>query len=222
MYWQANLDAAMSLMKEAHEQGAPAFLCTVRGSVHISQSDFSLLYPHICSVFLKATVNPKRAIDLNIRYICLYCPYQHSLTASSASLEFLRDVTEGAGKSIIERCLTDEKLLQTGLLETMPDEHKPESEWIGGKLRVPHEFRTRLLGKVQRKMKRKRKGNLYNSGDEMWMHFKPDADELLDWRLKHSCINRAIDRENEPDVERSSDEGKIIRLELATNHRRHG
>jgi platelet-activating factor acetylhydrolase len=67
MYWQSNFDKVTSLMNEAKEQGAPAFLLTVRGSIHISQSDFSVLYPHVCSVFLKATVHPQRAIDLNIR-----------------------------------------------------------------------------------------------------------------------------------------------------------
>ena len=69
MYWQKNFDAVMSLMNEAKEQGAPAFLCTVRGSIHISQSDFSVLFNHVCSFFLKATVHPQRAIDLNIRSV---------------------------------------------------------------------------------------------------------------------------------------------------------
>jgi platelet-activating factor acetylhydrolase len=67
MYWQANFDAVNALMTEAQEQGEPAFLLTVRGSVHVSQSDFSVLFPHITSFVLKATVNPQRAIDLNIR-----------------------------------------------------------------------------------------------------------------------------------------------------------
>lgn len=67
MYWQSNFDAVMSLMNETKEQGAPAFLSTVRGSIHISQSDFTILYPHVTSFFMKATVNPERAIDLNIR-----------------------------------------------------------------------------------------------------------------------------------------------------------
>lgn len=58
----------MSLMEETKEQGAPAFLCTVRGAIHLSQSDFSILYRHVCSVLLKATVHPERAVDLNIRY----------------------------------------------------------------------------------------------------------------------------------------------------------
>jgi platelet-activating factor acetylhydrolase len=69
MYWQSNFDAVKSLMEEASEHGSPAYLLTVRGSVHISQSDFSILYQHISSFFLKATVHPNRAIDLNISYV---------------------------------------------------------------------------------------------------------------------------------------------------------
>ncbi|KAJ5020930.1 hypothetical protein J3E73DRAFT_435189 [Bipolaris maydis] len=68
------LECIMSLMKEASEHGAPAYLLTVRGSVHINQSDFSILYRHLTSFFMKATVNPERAIDLNV----------------GTSLEFLR------------------------------------------------------------------------------------------------------------------------------------
>jgi len=171
MYWQANFDAVMSLMNEAKEQGAPAFLCTVRGSVHINQSDFSILYKHITSFFFKATVHPQRAIDLNI----------------SASLEFLRDVTSGAGKSIIQRCLTDEELLQTHPLEQVPDDHKPNDEWIAARLKIPHEFRTRLATSLQRKLKRKIKHGMHSVGDEVWMHVKPDKEELKSWRLQHNC-----------------------------------
>ncbi|KAF1955366.1 hypothetical protein CC80DRAFT_92911 [Byssothecium circinans] len=171
MYWQANFDAVMSLMDEAKEQEAPAFLCTVRGSVHLTQSDFSILYPHILSFFFKATVNPQRAIDLNI----------------SASLEFLRDVTEGAGKSIIQRCLTDEELLQGQPLDQVPDEHKPDNEFIASRLKINNEFRTRLAARVQRKLKRAKKHGFYNTGDEVWMHCKPDDEELSNWRRKNKC-----------------------------------
>lgn len=68
MYWQKNYDAVMSLMEEADGEGVPAYLLTVRGSVHISQSDWTILYPNLTSLFLKSMVNPQRAIDLNIRY----------------------------------------------------------------------------------------------------------------------------------------------------------
>ncbi|KAH7138372.1 platelet-activating factor acetylhydrolase, isoform II-domain-containing protein [Dendryphion nanum] len=170
MYWQANFDAVMTLMNEAKGQGAPAYLCTVRGSIHVSQSDFSILYPHVCSFFLKATVHPQRAIDLNI----------------SVSLEFLRDVLEGAGKSIIERCLTNEELLQTPLLVEMPEERKPEGKWIGARLKVPHEFKTRLAARLQRKVKRKRKQGSHTASDELWMHFKPEPEALNRWHTRVS------------------------------------
>jgi platelet-activating factor acetylhydrolase len=184
MYWQTNFDAVMALMNEASEQGAPAFLCTVRGSVHISQSDFSVLYKHACSLFLKATVNPQRAIDLNI----------------SASLEFLRDVgAESSGKSIIERCLTDEGLLQLEPLDEVPDDQKPDDEFIAAKLKVPNEFKTRLAASVQRKVRRRKgKGKIhgwYEPGDEMWMHFKPKEDQLRKWQEGKKPVEEHVEEE---------------------------
>lgn len=190
MYWQANFDAVMSLMKEAKEQGAPAVLCTVRGSVHISQSDFSILFNNITSFFFKATVNPQRAIDLNI----------------SASLEFLREVIgKGAGKAIIKRCLTDEELLKTQPLDQMPDEHKPNDEWIAARLKIKHEFRTRLASSVQRKLKRQMKNGKYNVGDEVWMHVKPNKEELHQWRVRNrEALGEEVEREDDSDEKEDS------------------
>jgi len=169
MYWQQNFDSVMSLMNEAKENGAPAYLLTVRGSVHISQSDFSLLYRGVTDLLMKATVHPQRAIDLNI----------------SASLEFLRTVAPdaGAGKSLINRSMTDEGLLNTDLLEDVPSEHRPTDQWIAARLKVPHEFRTRLTAGVERHFKKKNdKGQtIYSTGDEIWMHFKPTKKSLDDW-----------------------------------------
>jgi platelet-activating factor acetylhydrolase len=181
MYWQQNFDAVMSLMKEAKESGAPAYLLTVRGSVHISQSDFSLLYRGITELLMKATVHPQRAIDLNI----------------STSLEFLRLVAPdaGAGKSLINRAMTDEGLLETELLGEVPNEHRPTDQWIAAKLKVPHEFRTRLTAGVQRHFKKKsKKGEAaYNTGDEVWMHFKPTATELEKWIKEEDRGDERID-----------------------------
>lgn len=170
MYWQSNFDAVQSLMEEASEHGYPAYLLTVRGSVHITQSDFSILYRRVTSYLLKATVNPTRAIDLNI----------------SASLEFLRLILPhfGGGKTIIDRCMTDEGLLKTELLEEMPDEHRPTEQFIAAKLRVEHEFRNRLVSAVRRKLKRKyhhSAGPGYSISDEVWSHFKPTEEQLKKW-----------------------------------------
>jgi platelet-activating factor acetylhydrolase len=214
MYWQANFDAVMSLMHEAKDQGAPAVLCTVRGSVHLNQSDFSILYNRITSFFFKATVNPHRAIDLNIRYVSVKCRSRSGLIPCiSASLEFLREVTSGAGKSIIKRCLFDEELLHTQPLEHMPDDHKPNDEWIAARLKIKHEFRTRMAAGMQRRMKRQQKNGAHNAGDELWMHVKPNAEELREWRLKTRASfddfkengDTAVKQEAMEDVEADTD-----------------
>jgi platelet-activating factor acetylhydrolase len=192
MYWEKNWDASMSLMNEASEHGAPAYLLTVKGSVHISQSDFSILYQHVSSFFMKATVHPQRAIDLNV----------------STSLEFLRLVTpeSGGGKSIIARCMTDEKLLETPLLEGMPDDHRPDDQWIAARLRVDHEFRKRLAAGVQRKVKRNFQGGMgtgYTTSDEMWCFYKPSDEELQKWIDEEERGEKRIDedRATAPDAE---------------------
>jgi platelet-activating factor acetylhydrolase len=109
------------------------------------------------------------------------------LTLGSASLEFLRNVTDGAGKSIIQRCLTDEELLQTQPLDQVPDDNKPDNEWIAARLKIRHEFRTRLAAGVQRKLKRTKEHGFYNKGDEMWIHCRPDDEKLKNWRIKNRC-----------------------------------
>lgn len=187
MYWQQNFDAVMSLMKEAKNSGAPAYLLTVRGSVHISQSDFSLLYRGITDLFLKATVHPQRAIDLNI----------------SASLEFLRLIAPDAavGKTLIDRAMTDEGLLETELLEEFPNEHRPTDQWIAARLKVPHEFRTRLTLQKQHK-KSKKEGATSGTGHEVWMHFKPTAKELEKWIQEEDRGEQRIDSDHamKPDI----------------------
>ncbi|KAH7390826.1 platelet-activating factor acetylhydrolase, isoform II-domain-containing protein [Phaeosphaeria sp. MPI-PUGE-AT-0046c] len=170
MYWQSNFDAVKSLMEEASEHGYPAYLLTVRGSVHITQSDWSLLYRHTMSFLLKATVNPTRALDLNI----------------SASLEFLRLVMPhyGGGKTILDRCMMDEAILKTELLESLPDDNRPDDQFIAAKLKVKHEFRTRMASGFRRRMKRHvhtNAGANYSTSDEVWSHYKPTEEQLNKW-----------------------------------------
>lgn len=157
-------------MEEASEHGHPAYLLTVRGSVHITQSDFSILYRHITSFLLKATVNPTRAIDLNI----------------SASLEFLRLIMPhyGGGRTILDRCMTNEAILHTELLESMPDENRPDDHFIAAKLKVKHEFRKRVASGYRRRMERHRRANAeasYSVSDEVWSHYKPTEEQLKEW-----------------------------------------
>jgi platelet-activating factor acetylhydrolase len=196
MYWEKNWDSTMSLMKETSEHGAPAYLLTVRGSVHISQSDFSILYKHVVSFFLKATVHPQRAIDLNV----------------STSLEFLRLVTpaKGGGKSIIDRCMTDEHLLETPTMEDMPTEHRPNDEWIAARLHVDHEFRKRTAAGLQRKFKRNFQGGMgtgYTTSDEMWCFHKPSEAELQKWIEEEERGEKRIDEDRAMGEDANNNEG---------------
>ncbi|CAD6441997.1 d909844c-607b-4d36-9ff5-a4130f1a5ddd [Sclerotinia trifoliorum] len=126
MYWPSNFSSIMSLCREAKSRGTLCWLLTVRGSVHISQFDFSLLYPNISSFLWKMTFNPRRAIDLNI----------------NASLEFLKMVMPKRISAMNRG--TDEGILQVEQLDQLPDLHQPKDKYIAGRLRIPHELRVRL------------------------------------------------------------------------------
>jgi platelet-activating factor acetylhydrolase len=183
MYWPDNFKSIMSLCREAKEQNQIVWLMTVRGSVHISQSDFSVLYPRLSSLLLKMTVNPRRAIDLNV----------------NASLEFLKTVMP-ARMSQMNRG-TNEHLLQVSTLDKLPSLHRPEKRWTAVRLRIPHELRIRLTPHwVRRYTRRKaqRERNLPRDltgkplkgledleiGEEVWMHVAPTAEELERWGLE--------------------------------------
>jgi len=164
MYWVTNFQIITSLLAEAKAEKQPAWSLTVKGSVHVSQSDFSILYPNLCSMFFGMTVNSKRALDLNI----------------GASLEFLKLVRKRR-PLIMERTMKDEGLLQLDVLEELPDEHRPALDKnLALKLDVPHQLRSRVLPKVQRKVKRMQNPEVKPS-DEIWVHLATTSDEMKSW-----------------------------------------
>ena len=159
MYWPANFKVAKSLAEEAMEQGAPCWMMTVRGTVHIAQSDFCVLYPHIASLIMKQTIDPVRAIDLNI----------------TASLEFLSRVLPLSVKPF-HRALDDLRILDLPRLKELPTEHRPDEKWMAVRLRVPHELRKRLL--LQGGRKKFQKWIQEHHQHEVWMHVSPTEPEL--------------------------------------------
>ena len=162
MYWQTNLDTVTHLTREVREQDIPAWLLTIRGTVHVSQCDFSLLYPRLCTLFMKMSVNPKRAIDLNV----------------SATLEFLMAVMPER-MAIVKRTLEKEDILSLPPLEEVPDEHRPSQKFIAGRLKIPNEVRSRLLPKIERVLKRQ--ANEVKAADEVWMHISTEEKEVREW-----------------------------------------
>jgi platelet-activating factor acetylhydrolase len=163
MYWKSNFDTLEKLANEAKSSGQPAWVLTVRGTIHISQSDFSILYPGICSLFLRMTADPKRALDISI----------------SASLEFLRLVMPDRSE-ITTRTMESEELLKVEMLEDIPTDHRPEDKYIAMKLNIPLNLTARLMPGVIRKLKRMKGPNVEPS-DEIWMHLSTSKEELDAW-----------------------------------------
>lgn len=180
-YWESNYKLVHELVKEAQDSNALAWLLTFRGTIHISYSDFALLYPRISSLLLKMTADPQRALDINI----------------NACLEFLKIVMPDR-LSQINRVMQSEGILNTKVtadFEDFPDEelHKPKKLWMAARLKIPHEFRYRFDPKMaieRRKAKKDKKRNagLIGYGDpteEVWMHVAPSQEQLR----KHGVPN---------------------------------
>lgn len=95
--------------------------------------------------------------------------------------------------------MTDESILHTELLDEIPDEHRPDDEWIAARLRVDHEFRKRLAAGLQRKVKRNVQGGMgtgYTTSDEVWCHFKPTEDKLQRWIEQEQKGETRIDEQS--------------------------
>ena len=138
-YWPSNFELVESLIEGAKEKNpvsSPAWLMTLRGTVHISQSDFSLLYPGLSSFFLKAVADPQRALDLNI----------------NASLDFLSKVLPTELAAQVDSTFDNENLLDSEItqLDRIPtsQNHRPDDENIAMFLKIRHEWLVRISPKL--------------------------------------------------------------------------
>jgi len=191
MYWEQNFKTASGIALEAEEAGALSWLMTVRGTVHISQSDFHILFPKICRVILGATAKPQRAISLNV----------------NASLEFLRHVMPDRMSQMNRG--EDEGVLKTSTIRKMPTEHRPKDKWIGVRLagKAPADL-TRGLTRGMRKRGDKKKGKDGNIQDEMWMHLAPTEERLKEFGL-HGRLTAQAAEEKPSMSELIGDSGEL-------------
>ncbi|CAJ2505352.1 Uu.00g127460.m01.CDS01 [Anthostomella pinea] len=169
-YWPSNFELVDSLIKEAQAgpDESPSWLITLRGTVHVSQSDFSLLYPHVCSLVLKMVANPQRALDLNI----------------NASLEFLSHVLP-AELAQVNRAYRNEGLLETdpSPLDRIPSTqlHRPNDKWMAARLQIKHEWIWRIspsLWKTVHGRYTKKHGKEPETFQEIWLHAKPTPESI--------------------------------------------
>jgi Platelet-activating factor acetylhydrolase, isoform II len=74
--WPENYRAVPPLLNESRSSSSFAKLFYMKGSAHISQSDFQLLFPNLCRRYFNAKVDAEKVMDVNVR----------------AGIEFLRTV----------------------------------------------------------------------------------------------------------------------------------
>lgn len=153
----------------------------MRGTVHISQSDFSLLYPHVCSLFLKTTANPRRALDLNI----------------NTSLEFLKLVMPHIPPQIRD-AFPREGILNQKLskLDEIPTSqlHRPKEKFTASRLRIRHEFLWRTAPALaRRKTKEQIIAEGGEVGKEVWVHTKPSEEKLKAYQERRHVDQRHLD-----------------------------
>ncbi|KAK0667611.1 putative acetylhydrolase [Cercophora samala] len=173
MHWTENFERVEQICHEARDEGAPCWMTTIRGSTHLSQTDFAVLYPKWMSVLMKTIVNPKRAIYLTV----------HS------ALEFLK-ITLPPQQSRFQKSWADDQLLSKADpgIEIELD-NRPNDKWVAARLRIPHEFRQRFKRTVKPRKDstlprdasgKPLKGLLnWGVGQEIWCHQRP-AQTVLD------------------------------------------
>lgn len=173
MHWQENFDKVQEICSEAASEGAPCWMLTIRGSTHLSQTDFAVLYPRWMALLMKTIVNPERALRLTV----------------TTTLEFLR-VSIPRGKVVKQLGWNHEGLLErTDSLPEVSVEYRPSDKWIGARLKIPNEFSLRMSTWFRRKWRRKvDKDGIpkdesgkplpglihWEEGSEIWMHLTPD------------------------------------------------
>ncbi|GKT91827.1 platelet-activating factor acetylhydrolase [Colletotrichum tofieldiae] len=190
MHWQENFDRLVDICNEARAEDALTWMMTIRGSTHLSQTDFAILYSTWTDLLMKTLVNPLRAIYLTI----------------SPSLEFLK-ITLPPEQTKYNTWI-DEKMLKTTEspsepLSVVTHDHRPDDRWIAVRLKVDNEATLRMKNWLQHKNRvllRKDEGSgmpsgliNWGEGNEVWMHVSPDRESVE----KHRRQNERRTRENE-------------------------
>ncbi|OHE93740.1 platelet-activating factor acetylhydrolase [Colletotrichum orchidophilum] len=175
MHWQENFDRLVDICNEARGENALTWMMTIRGSTHLSQTDFAVLYSTWTDLFMKTLVNPLRAIYLTI----------------SPSLEFLK-ITLPPEQTKYNTWV-DEEILKTTEPPTTPlavvtHDHRPDDQWIAVRLKVDNEATLRLKRWFRHKnrvLMGKGDGSgmpsgliNWERGNEVWMHVSPDPESV--------------------------------------------
>ncbi|CAN8101330.1 unnamed protein product [Discula destructiva] len=182
MHWQDNLDKVTEICTEASQRNNLCWMMTVRGTTHLSQADFAVLYPRWMSLFLKTLINPFRGIYLTI----------------APTLEFLKIVLPPAQTTSYDTSgwVDDGLLRNSSPMREVPVEHRPDDKYIATKLKIEHESSLRLkrwwntkwhargMGTVPEDVPRDNSGRplyglkTWGPGEEVWVHMCPSKKDV--------------------------------------------
>ncbi|KAK4157825.1 platelet-activating factor acetylhydrolase, isoform II-domain-containing protein [Chaetomidium leptoderma] len=159
MHWAENFDCVEQVCREAREAGTLSWMTTIRGSTHLSQTDFGVLYPNWMSLLMKTIVDPERAIYLTV----------------SSALEFLK-LTLPRTQTRFAEAWADERLLGNTDSETkVVSDHRPDDKWVAARLKIPNEFSMRLRSMFGWNAVL---GDNQGAGNEIWCHQSPDRNSV--------------------------------------------
>ncbi|KUI57115.1 Platelet-activating factor acetylhydrolase 2, cytoplasmic [Cytospora mali] len=182
MHWGDNFSKIDGICKEAKDSGALCWMLTVRGSTHLSQTDFAVLYPKWMSNLVKTLIHPLRGIYLTIapslEFLKLVLPPQQTTTYDTSGW-----VDEG----LLRRSHPDSQISSA---------HKPDDKWIAARLKIDHELQIRMQGWWARRRQRRQQAGggdhvprdvrgqplfglqTWGPGEEIWVHMCPTQDEV--------------------------------------------
>jgi platelet-activating factor acetylhydrolase len=178
MHWAENFDCVKQVCDEAQKAGGTlAWMTTIRGSTHLSQTDFAVLYPNWMSLLMKTIVDPERAIYLTVRTALEFLQIT-LLLPRAAQTRFARAWRAGEEEEEERRRLLLSHASAAADSETkVVHDHRPDDKWVAARLKIPNEFSMRLRGVLSA-------GSFWKGlvnrdiSDEIWCHQSPDRDAV--------------------------------------------
>lgn len=111
LYWEENVKIMFDIARKISQSHGKIWMFTLRGSFHLSFSDFGILWPHLFKILFNTKIDPQRAIDVMI----------------NASFEFFRHVM-GHRVARWNRA-SDEGLLNTPISDKWRNVQGKRNDW---------------------------------------------------------------------------------------------
>lgn len=179
LHWKENYDRVVEICREARAARSLTWVTTIRGSTHLSQTDYAVLYPNWMSLLMKTIVNPRRAVYLTVHsaleFLKITLPPQHTRFNNSDAW---------AGEQLLSKADTDSRVVL---------DHRPSDRFVAARLKIPNELSLRLRGifhwrrnndpDVPTDAAGKPLIGLLNwgPGNELWVHLSPEPKEVEDY-----------------------------------------